>query len=135
MNEMTSVATNGSCVTTMRKISAGSNGARVAHFRYFWRGTGGGRSTTDRSSLFEVAPRTAISLPLVLGGDLLSEPLTGVQRVVHRDRARDRRADLLRHLGAEVGELGDADELDARRRPRLHPGVERLSALDRGLRL
>ena len=31
--------------------------------------------------------------------------------------------DLLRDLGAEVGELGDADELHAQRRPRLHTGV------------
>src|SRR5690349_7860073 len=115
MNEMTSVATNGSCVTMIRKINAGRSGARVDHFAYFLRGTGGGRSTTDRSRVM-----TAMSLPLVLRGDLLREPLTVVQRVVHRHRTRDRRADLLRHLRAQVGELGDADELDARRRPRLH---------------
>ena len=50
---------------------------------------------------------------------------------VHAGLAGDGRADALGDRGAQGGELGDADELDADRRPRLDAGVLRVGVLDR----
>src|SRR4051794_21866023 len=78
--------------------------------------------------------QAVMPLPFLSGlialGDVLGEPLPAVERLVDAHLPGDRRAHVLRHLGAEVGELGDVDELDADRGPRLYAGVARVGAGD-----
>src|SRR3954470_18132361 len=160
MNEMTSVATKGSWVTMIVKISAGSRGARRAQSAERRsapspRGGGvpsAGRSARSRVTLMPllsgdsmpdgvVAARApagggpslhSLRLPRpVEGGDVVSELLSPVERVGDGHLSRDRRADVLGDLRAEIGELRDVDELDARRRARLDPRVVRVGAQDR----
>src|ERR1700754_4918074 len=148
MNEMISVTTNGSWVTMIVKISAGSSGARRAQF------------ADRRSALSAVrpppraVPGSPVSVALMtpppvsrrwcrngaapsrLPGpialcDVVGELLAAIERIVDRGPSGDHRADLERHLRAEVGELRYVDELDARGRPRLDPRVQRVGALDR----
>src|SRR4051812_48416890 len=124
MNEMTSVATNGSWVTTIMKTRAGISGARRAHatLRALRDGCGCASVREDVCSATEV-----MGSPLLPGlvslGDVLGQPLPPVQGLLDRHLTGDRRAHVLRDLGAEVGELGDVDELDADRGPRLQAGV------------
>src|SRR5689334_6184859 len=66
----------------------------------------------------------------VLVGHLLGQRLPGLEGLLDAGLTGDGGADLLRDLGAEVGELGDADELDARRGPRLHTRVGRVGGVD-----
>src|SRR6185312_5618489 len=93
-------------------------------------------AASARSAGWSVRRRTSWS-PLLAGlvplGDVLGEPLAPFQGLVDRHLTGDRRAHVLRHLGAQVGELGDVDELDADRRPRLDAGVARVGAGDGGL--
>ncbi len=86
-----------------RRLRSGGASWRQAHFLYF---------LAPRSRPAS-APCSRASSTVVLPGD--------------------GRADVLAHLGAEVGELGDVDELDAGRRTRLHARVVRVGRLDRGL--
>src|SRR5262245_35430336 len=117
MNEMTSVATNGSWVTTTRNTSAGSNGARRAQAaRRGW--ARAGRVPTGPATRAVAVSRTLIgspstvevgvpppggggtgSLPLVRGRDLGGQLLAGRQGGVHAGLAGDGVAEQLRHLG------------------------------------
>src|ERR1700733_7464975 len=128
MNEMINVPTNGSCVTTIMKISAGRSGARRAQFpatRMALPPPEAGAEVSapawgSRAVLTVVSPMTCPSASLlVLSSHLLGRRLALVQCGVNRRLPRDRRADVLRDPRAEVGELGDVDELDAGRRARL----------------
>src|SRR5437764_194112 len=121
---MTKVATKGSWVMMIVNTSAGSSGARRAHSAARF-GPRCAEVASGRSRVW-----VAMSLALVLGRDLLGQCLSRRQRGVHSGRSGYRGADLLRHLGAQVGELGDVDELDAQRRPRLHARVLRVGAAD-----
>src|SRR3954452_10864381 len=157
MNEMTSVATKGSWVTMIMKISAGSSGARRAQSADRRSappagGPGGRTSSRLRSRVVLIAAppgrgkvraarhtrrakgwwRSSGRLPLpVTRGDVVGQFLAPVERLLHGHPAGDGRADVLGHPRAEVGELGDADELDAGRRARLHAGVVRIGGPDR----
>src|SRR5687767_5155216 len=105
---MTSVATKGSCVTAMVKISAGRRGARRAQRAAALGplGAGGVARRCSRAGGGAVSRLISASLLLaVLLGDLLREALPRVERVVHRCRPGDGGADLLRHLGSQIGEL------------------------------
>src|SRR5689334_19048053 len=159
MNEMPRVTRKGSCVMMIMKISAGSSGARRAHAPARARAessggvAGGAPVRVDSATALMSVPsclrwvggqpevlrgRSPLggSLPtlgLVPVGDVLGEALSGVQCLLDTHPAGDRRADVLGDLGAEVGELGDVDELDARCRPWLHARVVRVRGLDRGL--
>src|SRR5688572_4566673 len=171
MNEMNSVATNGSWVTTIMKIRAGSRGARRAQSAERRSapldGVPGasGAPPRGRSSVVLIAPPSRLSsrgstdrgsrdgrlvnhgsppsgrslwfsLAVALG-HVVGQLLPAFERVVDRGLAGDRRADLLGHLGPQVGELGDADELDPRRRTGLHAGIVGVGGedrLERGLR-
>src|SRR5688572_4304547 len=170
MNEMTSVATNGSWVTTIMKIRAGSRGARRAQSAERRSAPLGclpaasGAPPRGRSSVVLIASPSRLSrmsterdpcggaaagqwdprpspsrlLPVAVAlGYVVREFLPAFERVVDRGLAGDRGADLLGHLGPQVGELGDADELDPRRRTGLHARVVRVGGedrLERGLR-
>src|SRR4051794_26805231 len=121
MNEITSVTTNGSCVTTIMKTSAGNNGARRAQSEARRRPAEGGPGgvavpvpppVLSTASVMGVSPfrKPQSALPgAVAFGDVLGQFLTAVQGLVDAHLAGDRGADVLRHLGAEVGELGDVD--------------------------
>src|SRR5687768_6321345 len=142
MNEMTSVAMNGSCVTTMRKTRAGSSGARRAQSPVCRRAPPGrvDRRVSRRlltpvstAMLMTPSPGGSFGLPgAVALGDVLRELLPAFQRVVDAHLARDRGTDVLGDLGAQVGELGDVDELDADGGPRLDARVRGVGALDGG---
>src|SRR6266516_1455704 len=129
--EITSVATKGSCVTMMRKTSAGSSGARRTHRCRAVVGAPVG--VTHRSARWAARDGpTAVSVngvaivgpPLLLVqlADGLSQALTLVECALVRDLPGDRGTDRLRGACAEVGELWDVDELDADRRARLNAG-------------
>src|ERR687897_663630 len=107
--EMTSVIRNGSWVTTIAKIRAGSSGARCPARR--------ARAT---------AP--AGSAALVLVGCRLGQLLAVLQRRADVPVTRDRRADVLGDLRRDVGELRDGDVLNAHRRSWLHAWVRRVDA-------
>src|SRR4051812_10471064 len=133
MNEMISVPMNGSWVTRIMNIRAGSNGALRAQSPArcsevslppagagAWAPAPAGRST--EVLIWHSFPDGP--LLLVLRRDRRFRHLLPlVQSLVDGDLPGDRGADVLGHLGAEVGELGDPDELDARGRPRLHARV------------
>src|SRR5215217_2038092 len=135
MNEMPSVKTKGSWVTMMVKIRAGSSGARRAQSAErrsarLDRSEGVATSWPSRSRVVLMAApvlrRSARSsrFPLAVArGDVLGQFLTALERLVDGHPARDRGADVLRHLGAEVRELRDADELDPRCGAWLDPRV------------
>src|SRR5690242_9903009 len=148
MNEITSVTRNGSWVRMMVKISAGSSGARRAHSperRSADDGTPGPAPAPGRP----VSTATLMMVPLVSSsaraspslvlprsvpfGHVVRQLLPAFQGFGHAHLAGDRRADVLGHLGAQPRELRDVDELDARRRPWLHPRVQRVGVLDRAL--
>src|SRR5436305_10319317 len=116
----------------IRNTSAGSSGARRA------------QAAARRGPLRAAVPGpTAVAVmvvligtsPVVLLGDGRGQLLALGQRVRHRHLTGDRRADLLGHLGAQIGELRDVDELDADGRPRLDAGVAWVDAVDRLLGL
>src|SRR5690242_3341942 len=132
MNEMTRVATNGSWVTMIMNTRAGSNGARRAQARLRAPRDGCGLASVVElvCSATEVMMPSPLCPGLVPLGDVLGQPLPPFQGLVDRHLTGDRRAHVLRHLGAQVGELGDVDELDADRRPRLDAGVARVGAGD-----
>src|SRR3712207_746986 len=131
MNETIRVTANGSCVTTIVKMRAGSNGARRAQSddrRSARSVRGGGASTASRPRsrvVLMAAPRlpwvvrpppaghravsSRLPLPVALG-DVLGQCLASFEGLVHAHPAGDGGTDVLRHLRAEVGELGDADE-------------------------
>src|SRR5437764_1259774 len=67
----------------------------------------------------------------VLPTAVLSQRLPVGERLVHRGTAGDRRTHLLRHLGTEVGEFRDVDELHTHRRAGLQTWVGRVGFLDR----
>src|SRR5690349_4687719 len=136
MNEMIKVPTNGSWVTTIMKISAGRSGARRAQspaLRMALSPPEAGAEEPAPAWGSSAVLTSALASLLVLLGHLFSGLLTLVERGVHRRLARDRGADVLGNPRAEVRELRDADELDARGGPRLHAGVVRVGGLDRVL--
>src|SRR5215207_8116110 len=115
MNEMTSVATNGSWVTTIMNTSAGSSGARRAQSaarRGRLGGPGGVAEPVPPAPVFSTARVIVVSpfgavagsepRPIALG-DVLGQLLAPLQRLVDAHLAGDRRADPLGDLGAEVG--------------------------------
>src|SRR4051794_15488018 len=158
MNEMTSVATKGSWVTMIMKISAGSSGPRRAQSADRRSappsgGPGGRTSSRLRSRVVLIAAppgggmvRAARHTRRATGwwwrssgrpslavarSDVVGQLLAPVERLLHGHPAGDGRADVLGHPRAEVGELGDADELDAGRGARLHAWVLRIGGPDR----
>src|SRR5689334_17825459 len=137
MNEMISVKTNGSWVTRIMKISAGRSGARRAQSpaaRMAFPPPEAGAVVPAPAWGSRAVLTLALASLLVLLGHLFGGLLTLVQRLVDRLLPRDGGADVLRYPRTQVRELGDADELDARRRSRLHARVVRVGRRDRVLR-
>src|SRR3982751_3488573 len=106
MNEMIKVPTNGSWVTPIMKMSAGRSGARRAQLPAERMAVpppeAGAGGPAPASGSRAVLPSALASL-LVLRGHLFGGLLTLVESGVHRRLARDRGADVLGHLRAEVG--------------------------------
>src|SRR5947209_6815730 len=150
MNETIRVTTNGSWVTTIVKMRAGSRGALRAQSAER-RSASPPRaldpllaadatatliwpppllsSTPERSR--GVPPSWSPRLPgAVALGHVVGELLSAFQRCINRGLAGDRGADPLGHLRTEVGKLGYVDELDPERRTRLDPGVAGVGTLD-----
>src|SRR3954453_22238091 len=159
MNEITSVTTKGSWVTMIMKISAGSSGARRAQSADRRSappsgGPGGRTSSRLRSRVVLIAAPPGRGMVraarhtrrgtgwwwwrssgrpslAVARGDVVGQLLAPVERLLHGHPTGDGGADVLGHPRAEVGELGDADELDAGRGARLHAWVLRGGGPDR----
>src|SRR6478609_4338138 len=154
MNDTSRVMTNGSWVTMIMKTRAGISGARRAQLaaRCLAESScppGGLAALLPRSRVCVatlMTPSPCSSQPvgtvrrptsfvglhrLVALGHVGGDGLPLGQRLLDGHLPRDRRADVLGDLGADVGELGDVDELDADRRARLHSGVLRVGRGDR----
>src|SRR3954471_23393342 len=79
----------------------------------------------------DVSPPSSLRLPRPIeGSHVVGQLLPSVERLVHGLLAGDRRADLLGHLGTEIRELGDVDELDPGCRAWLYARVVRVRGLD-----
>src|SRR5690349_5801368 len=121
------------------KTRAGSSGARRTQPAARRAPDGVGAVVTSplfsATDVMSVAPRwSAVLAGSVALGDVVRELLPPVQRLVDAHLPGDGRADVLRDLGAEVGELRDVDELDADGRTRLHARVAGIGTGDGLLR-
>src|SRR6201989_2042828 len=108
------VTTNGSCVTMIVKISAGSSGPRRRRRSRLRLVDGVRRRRTAGGAVAVVAIEA--SSPLLVSavvGDRLGVALRGAQGAFDRFVAGEHGGELLRDLRAEVLELGDLDVRDA----------------------
>src|SRR4051794_17067542 len=132
-------------------MRAGSNGARRLHFSdgltFLRAGAPGGTVTAVEPvsttcvtwdlpkgrgpATRMMVRRRAPGLSLVLLGHVFGELLPVGQGFVHCGASGNGRGYLLGHLGAQILELGYADELHAERRPGLHARIRRIGLLDR----
>src|SRR5436305_15245110 len=113
MNEMISVPTNGSWVTTIMKISAGRSGARRAQFpatRMALPPPEAGAEVPAPAWGSRAVLTSALASLLVLGGHLLGVLLALCQSLALRLLAGDCRTDVLRDLPSQVLELRVLDE-------------------------
>src|SRR3954471_17620733 len=155
MNEIPSVATNGSWVRRMVKISAGSSGARrdqsperrgaglavavplaVLSRRELPTATLIGLLLSGVLSGADCAPgrgsgRSRAEPCLVALGDVRRELLSLIQGLFHAHLPCDGGTDVLRDLGPQGRELGDVDELDAGGGAGLDSGILRVGIGDR----
>src|SRR4051794_4762751 len=145
MNEIPSVATNGSWVRRMVKISAGSSGARRDQSP---EGRRVGRAWADAPAARRPLPTATLIGPLLSGvlsdadcargresgrslaeaslialRDVPGELLSLIEGLFHAHLTRDGGTDVLRDLGLQGRELGDVHELDARGGAGLDPGI------------